>query len=613
MEEENDKNITKSKKETKNSKSKKISNDIKDKKISQSNVNEISAIVKKALHCKDQKDEKNMIKYCDMAFEKDRYDLSIVIVNYYYISDMDDKKFIKCKNTIEKYFNIFIDNFDSEKYEGCYMGGAINACGSLSIRLYDMGNYDSMKKIALFGAKVLDNTYCMSVLGRYYKNIEKNYDEMKKYLWCLISRERGKYIKCFDDFTEKIVFERAFNDLEDYYWKKEIDYEKFKNLIFSTTINLDDDAGRIFDLIKYYNSKCCKDKKSGKKDEDDILIDFTEFLIKELSNTTINKNDKNTERIVKFLVEHCGEELNFVDAIHQLAEHYGELGEIDSMKKYYELAIEKENYEQSLHNLADHYEMIDDNDSAIKYYKICIDKNNCDTCLDRVTDILFQEKRYDELFVYENIAKSCPIFYYSLLNIGNGYCKKKNYNKMLECYSGIHDVKHEFHIRMYDISRIKIAKYYETIGKDFEKAQKYYNMVVKKHRAHKYIANFGKKYAIYEKVCKNMIFGDSDCCICCAEKNSFIKLECCSNIICVNCVMGIVGKNFMCPFCRKEYGFDYEYDDDDILVSDDDEEGRNFINGIYYRDETESESEHEGNEGEDETESESEQLENGAV
>ena len=606
MEEENDKNITKTKR-TKNTKPQKIGNDNKDnkdnkdKKILQNNTNEISVIIKKALHYKDQKDEKNMIKYYDMAIEKGRYDLSIVIVNYYYISDMDEKKFKKCKRTIEKYFSIFIDNFDLEKYEGCYLSGATSVCGPLSIRLYDMGDYDSMKKIALFGAKVLDNACCMSVLGRYYKNIEENYDEMKKYLWCLMSGDNKKYIKCSDDFTEKTVFERVFNDLEDYYWKKETDYEKFENLIFLATINLDDDAKRIFDLIKYYNTKCCKDKKSAKKDENDILMDFTEFLIKELSNTTIDKNKK---RIIKFLAKHCGDELNFVDALHQLAEHYEESGEFDLMKKYYELAIEKENYEPSLHNLADHYEMIDDNDSALKYYKICIEKNHCDTCLDRVTDMLFHGKRYDELFEYENTAKSSPMYSYSLLNIGNGYYKKKNYNKMLECYSNISNKRNYFDIRMYDISKIKMAKYYETIGKDYEKAQKYYDMIIEKHRAREYITNFEKKYIMYEKVCKNKKFEDSNCCICCADKNSFVKLECCSNIICVNCVMGIINKNFVCPFCRKEYKADYDYDDDDILVSDDDEGQNNFINGIYYRNEIESESE----QGEDEgTESESEQ------
>lgn len=54
MKDENDKNIIKSKKEIKNPKSKKISSDVKEKKISQSNANEISVIVKKALHYRDQ-------------------------------------------------------------------------------------------------------------------------------------------------------------------------------------------------------------------------------------------------------------------------------------------------------------------------------------------------------------------------------------------------------------------------------------------------------------------------------------------------------------------------------------------------------------------------------
>jgi hypothetical protein len=40
-----------------------------------------------------------------------------------------------------------------------------------------------------------------------------------------------------------------------------------------------------------------------------------------------------------------------------------------------------------------------------------------------------------------------------------------------------------------------------------------------------------------------------------------------------------------CPFCRREYYGDCDYDDDDIVVSDDDTEQNHFINGIYYEDE----------------------------
>jgi hypothetical protein len=567
-----------------------------DRKSTQNNIDEISVMIKKALHYGEQKDEKNMIKYYDMVIEKGRHDLSIAVVNYYYSPDMSQKSFKKHKDTINKYFDIFIDNFDLEKYSGCCLNRAITTFGPLSMNLYDIGDYDSMKKIALFGTEQFNNKYCHGVLGRYYKVIEKNYDKMKFYLWTLIDRGDRIYIKCrdacdddecneyneCDHCTEKIVFERAFENLRDYYFKKEINYEKFEKLIFFATMNLDDDIGRIFDLIKYYNNKCRKNKKLQKKGEYDILYDFSNFLINEMQNKTECKNKK---RIVEFLIKHCGNELNFVPAIHLLGEYYQEQGDCRLMKKYYMMAIEKENYEESLFNLAFYYETEEENnDLAFKYYKICFEKHRCQESFDNMIEILYNEKRYDELLIYVDVAKSSERYVHTLLKIGDCYCKKRDYANMLECYSHISktDISN---LRIHDIAKIKIAKYYETIGRDYEKAKENYELVLKKNRAQKYINNFEKKYFIYEKICKNKINEKADCCICCAEKNIFIKMECCSNMICVNCVVGVIDKTLKCPFCRREYYGDCDYDDDDIVVSDDDTEQNHFINGIYYEDE----------------------------
>ena len=212
---------------------------------------------------------------------------------------------------------------------------------------------------------------------------------------------------------------------------------------------------------------------------------------------------------------------------------------------------------------------------------------------------------------YINFAQTSPRYARPLLKIGDGCQKNKDYDNMLKCYSHISNKKEDddFNEYIHDVAKIKMAKYYETLGRDFEKAKESYDLVINKNKAQKYIHNFRKKYNMYIKICKDKISEEMDCCICCVEKNSFVKLKCCLNIVCVNCVMGIINTIFMCPFCRKRSFRDYDdidYSDDDIIVSDDDE-GRNFINGIYYRDEIESESDQGENEEEDETESESEE------
>lgn len=43
-----------------------------------------------------------------------------------------------------------------------------------------------------------------------------------------------------------------------------------------------------------------------------------------------------------------------------------------------------------------------------------------------------------------------------------------------------------------------------------------------------------------------------ECLICCCEKKSFKKIECCNNKICIECCSHWFEKSVYCPFCKKD-------------------------------------------------------------
>ena len=43
-----------------------------------------------------------------------------------------------------------------------------------------------------------------------------------------------------------------------------------------------------------------------------------------------------------------------------------------------------------------------------------------------------------------------------------------------------------------------------------------------------------------------------ECLICCNEKKSFKKIECCNNKICIECCSHWFEKSVYCPFCKKD-------------------------------------------------------------
>lgn len=581
--------------------------------------NNLEKIMERFVECQEKNDKKNMIKYCDMMIEKEKYDLSIyVLYHYSYKTDIGDFK--KNINIIQKYCDIFIDNYDSNKYDENCVKKAKFTFGIISQRLYDISNYDLMEKIANFGLNEWESRSCGYILGKYY--FRKGKYSKSESFWKEVIHNSSAYIKHDDDdFMNKVLFENGFDDLKDYYAKKGIDQndllekESFQNALndykkfyfrieeetddydyleyeiitFSATINLDNDIKRIFDVIEYCNNKrytCGKIKKN----KNDILKDFLEFLFEELQ---IAKIDKNKERIMKFITEYYGDRDNFVDDIHILIDHLDEEAR-DLKEKIYEMLIEKQNHNcrKSLLALAIYYEIKNMYDLSLKYYKICFEKHQCSFSLNFMTNILLENQEYDKLLTYENIVQNSHQYSPALLNFGDYYCIKKDYKNMLKCYSGIPTYRKAdaIYVSAHDKAKIKMAKYYEIIEKDYEKAKKNYNLIINKNRVKGFIVNFEKKYGIYAKMCKNKIYKKSNCCICCDEKTVFIKLLCCAKLLCVKCMTGVINCSFKCPFCRNErFKCDKDvvnsYDFETVRLLYNDEDIENFINGVYYQDE----------------------------
>ena len=106
-------------------------------------------------------------------------------------------------------------------------------------------NYDEMKKYYLMAIE-LGNIYSMNNLGHYYETIEKNYDKMKKYY--LMAFENGnnnglyylmEYYRLYNTNNYKeledillLYFEKGNKEviiyLAKYYEKFEIDYDKME-------------------------------------------------------------------------------------------------------------------------------------------------------------------------------------------------------------------------------------------------------------------------------------------------------------------------------------------------------------------------------------------------
>lgn len=256
----------------------------------------LEEIIDEAKKYSEKMSGRNIMKYCNMAINKGRCDLSIEIIKFFYDYYLDMCDGEKCIKIVIKYGNIFVNNYDPNKYDKYYLDIAKITFEKICDDLLS------------FGTDEWDNRYCKYLVSRYYKIVEKDYDIMASCLLSIIRDMGKKYIRIENDSKEIIPFKNALKDLIDYYHNRtEPDYEEFRNLMFFAMINLDDGFERISNIKKFYDDKCCNGCIIKEKDKNDILKEFFDFLLDELDERVIlNKN----KQIVMKLIIDCGRELN---------------------------------------------------------------------------------------------------------------------------------------------------------------------------------------------------------------------------------------------------------------------------------------------------------------
>jgi len=312
--------------------------------------NDIVSMAKLGDYYREKKDEENMIKYYDMAIENGRYDVAIYVVGYYEeLSDSDEKKLIKYMDVIEKYCNIFVDNFNDDysddiikngshilqKISGCYMN-----------ILNGEFNYDFFKKICYFSIEKGDEERVMYYLGDFYYNeYEKNDEKMVKYLLMASDKNHmdamvllGHYYgnKKDNKKMEEYYF-RAINIDKNHIYYSELMYQCAEEILYNYLYNNKDIDGikklafimivKHHDFSNYYNIYDCYDdfELSNECDEEKIDNELIEYI-------------KDNDEFFLETLEICANK-DFVTAMHELGNYYKKNHNYNEMKKYFNIAI----------------------------------------------------------------------------------------------------------------------------------------------------------------------------------------------------------------------------------------------------------------------------------
>ena len=212
--------------------------------------------------------------------------------------------------------------------------------------------------------------------------------------------------------------------------------------------------------------------------------------------------------------------------------YYKSIKDYDQMKKYYQMAIEKNN-SSAMFNLAIYYQSIKDYEQMMKYYLMAIEKGQ-ETAMNNLASY------YESIKDYEQMIK------YYLMAIEKG-------NEMAMC---------------------NLAKYYESI-KDYEQMKKYCLMAIEKDNKlidkikhlfkplelylllnqkeqfrqtiqYKELLN-NYDVIVYVNKC-NLLKKENDCIVCMETNTMCIPLEC-VHYICISCYPAIIYSK-KCPFCR---------------------------------------------------------------
>ncbi len=270
-------------------------------------------------------------------------------------------------------------------------------------------DYDNMKKYYLLAIDK-DNLIAMVNLGNYYDNIE-NYDLMKRYY--LMAIDKGNPY--------------AMGNLGYYYQNVEKDYDKMKKYYLMAI-----DKGEIksmYNLGRYYEN-----------------VEKNYDLMKKYYLMTVDKGNSDTK------------DKGYLYAIYSLGYYYHAIEkDYDKMKKYYLMAIDKGD-PNAMGNLGYYYQNVEkDYDLMKRYYLMAIKKGNLDaennikkltTSLERYVlytemDIPFKEKLSKDINIYKNKLKTS-----SKIDDCNICIENNKECILLNCFA--HYICKQCYIKLYD-------------------------------------------------------------------------------------------------------------------------------------------------------------------
>jgi TPR repeat protein len=475
---------------------------------------------------------------CEYKIAIEKYDNVIAMYElslYYYQIKEYGKMLILLLNAIKKGHQnsmIFLANYEKnnnniEKFKK-YINMAIDRKNIIAMNILadyykDISNISLMIEYLILAIKYNDTT-AMYKLGKYYwyNNDDKNakkYLKMSADLGDLKSIEEYKLLYCKDD---------------EYLVQK-----------YNTIASLRGDTNAMVEIGDYYIKKNKRKygvslyKKAGDKNNTEGLFKYAMYIYEPFS--------KNIEAY-KSLLKCIDIDENYVDAYEILGLICVEKGKINMAKKYLLKGI------------------------SLKQ-KDCFYIYSSILCVNILKD--YKEGEKYAILGYENVKdlKCCNL-------LGLIYLKNKDYENMKKYFEIFIEEKNNLTLIFFENEKKNAKKilgnHYQFIECDYEKAEIYYNdFEDKMKRLNKRKENINHILSLCNTTDKN------ECSLCGEINQNYILSNCCKNILCKKCIIGILNSkiNFICPYCRKinkviHNNIKYDYDEREI--------DQNYIDGIYF-------------------------------
>lgn len=440
-----------------------------------------------------------MTKYCKVAIEVNTKEVVYSLINYY---QKDDEMLNMSK---------YCDSIISKKR---------SLLGGLIFCFANNKKWPEFKKYSLMTYEQGDYGVCY-LLATYYRNIEKNYDEMAKYsieiminknkeyfdvalklfnYYCgIVSKNNPEALECAEigikngsaTFMNNMGFYcivkknydeakkyflgaiengsvEAIHKLCTYYDTIEKNYDEVaKYSLMIIEKNIERYLDRAINNLEHYYIKCKQDNVESKK--------YCEMGVKRGNITSINNMgiyyfyEGNYEEAKKYIL--MGVEKDDVTSLFNLGYYYKKIEKnYDEMVKYYDMAANRGDI-QSINGLIKYYSKKYDFENAKKYALIGVSCGDVESML-IVAQFYGSEQNYDKMKEYllmaigkkniEAIKKMAEHYQYT----------EKNYDEM--------KIYYQMAIDYGDISAIiDLGFYYQNI-KNYEEMKKYYLTAIEK-------------------------------------------------------------------------------------------------------------------------------------